>query len=98
MPLPYLKPEFQCEATCRARGERCLNFRAFGARTCRYHGARRIPPKGELNGQFKNGEHRGARERLTKNREIRELVDHGVASGLFPMDTSFGPGRRPKPK
>ena len=43
MPLPSVAIGHakQCEAICRARGDRCRNPAAFGMRTCRYHGARR---------------------------------------------------------
>jgi len=43
MPLPSVRNGWtkQCEAVCRARGDRCRNPAAFGMRTCRYHGARR---------------------------------------------------------
>ena len=40
MPLPNLKA--QCTAKNRKTGQRCLNPAAFGCKTCRYHGARKI--------------------------------------------------------
>ena len=40
LPLPNLKT--QCTAKNRKTGQRCLNPAAFGCKTCRYHGARKI--------------------------------------------------------
>lgn len=97
MPLPNVNSETRCEATCRARGERCLNLKAFGTRVCRFHGARRTAPKGELNGRYKTGGHVGYIDRCAKGRELRELLAQGIEIGMFPPGTAL-PGRKPKPR
>ena len=40
LPLPNLKA--QCTAKNRRTGQRCKNPAAFGCKSCRYHGARKI--------------------------------------------------------
>ena len=52
MPLPNLNR--QCTANNRKTGNRCKNPAAFGCRTCRYHGARRVP-KDESHPNYKHG-------------------------------------------
>jgi len=83
MPLPSVANGHakQCEATCRARGDRCKNPAAFGMRTCRYHGARRpgTVRVGADHPNFKSGwETRAARERrkaaFTRLRQLSQLL------------------------
>lgn len=100
MPLPNLTPDRQCEAITRngnRAGLRCLNLKARGTRVCKNHGARKTAPKGELNGQFKNGHCVGYRERCEKGRELRDLLAAGIEIGMFPSGTAIT-GRRPKPR
>ena len=76
MPLPSVANgrAKQCEATCRARGDRCKNPAAFGMRTCRYHGARRAETvkAGMAHPSYKHGwETRHVREK--RQEALRKL-------------------------
>ena len=71
MPLPNLKA--QCTAKNRATGNRCLNPAAFGCKTCRYHGARKIV-SGLQHHNYKHGTR--TLEALSKYSEKVAELDH----------------------
>ena len=73
MPLPSVANgnAKQCEAICRARGDRCRNPAAFGMRTCRYHGARR--PETVRSGDQHHNYRHGWDTRSSKKRRAEAL-------------------------
>ena len=79
MPLPNVRSgtASQCEARSRSADRRCLNPAAFGMRTCRYHGARRVNTvlHGTDHPQYKHGlETKDAKaKRAAKLLELRLL-------------------------
>ena len=79
MPLPVVSSgkAVRCGAMCKATGMRCCNPAAYGAKTCRYHGARRsnTVKRGASHPQYRHGretlEAKSARSRRLM--ELREL-------------------------
>lgn len=99
MPLPHLTPDRQCEATSRRSGLRCQNFKCWGCRTCKYHGARKPETirRGADHPQYRHGmetlEAKVARHHAIAR--LHELCDLGNKLGLF-HDLVKLRGRRPK--
>lgn len=99
MPLPHLTPDRQCEATSRRSGLRCQNFKCWGCRTCKYHGARKPETirRGADHPQYRHGmetlEAKVARHKAIAR--LHELCDLGNKLGLF-HDLVKLRGRRPK--
>lgn len=98
MPLPNLTLENQCQAISRRTGDRCMNLKAWGCVTCRYHGAR--PPGSVLRGndhpQYKHGKEtqEAKAHRREASKQLHKLVDLGNAIGMFQPGTKLR-GRKP---
>lgn len=88
LPLPNLKN--RCTAKNRKTGQRCKNPTAFGCKTCRYHGARKIL-SGLQHRNYKHGER--TQEALSnysqKVAELDQLEDIAHHAGVM-----VGPKRR----
>jgi hypothetical protein len=89
MPLPNIKK--QCTALNRTTGHRCKNPAAFGCKTCRYHGARRQVPSGEVHPNYRHGQRtkESVREYRTKMVKLEEVESIARSVGLL-----AGPRRR----
>lgn len=87
MPLPNLTPDNQCTAKCKRTGNRCLRLRAWGCRTCQYHGARRPGSikRGKDHPLYKHGMHskEGKAEHSKHLYELSQIEELGFAIGLL---------------
>ena len=92
LPLPNLKA--QCTAKNRTTAERCKNPAAFGCKTCRYHGARKIL-SGLEHPNYKHGERtvEALSKYSQKVAELDHLEDIAHYSGV--MTGSKRRGRKP---
>ena len=90
----------RCTATCKARGDRCLNPAAWGCATCRYHGARR--PSSIRRGTEHWNYHHGQQTLETKAERSRRLAElRDVESWMFALEmvvpgSPRWRGRKPK--
>ena len=89
MPLPNIKK--QCTARNRTTGHRCKNPAAFGCKSCRYHGAKKIIPSGEAHPNYRHGKRtkKSIEEDRMKMLELEELENIARSVGLL-----AGPRRR----
>ena len=79
----------QCKQI-KKNGDRCKNHSAYGCKTCRYHGARKIT-YGSKAPNYKHGEY--TKEAKESRERLRALSDIGNYVGMFNRKMV---GRRPK--
>ena len=96
--IPWLKkyPSKRCTAVNRRSGLRCKNPKAFGCKTCRYHGARKIQTSVNAP-NFIHGENtkEALLERRRGLRELYRLYLLGLMYGMFKKGSRLR-GRPPK--
>ena len=99
MPLPNIASgrTAQCAARSKRSLGRCRNPAAFGGKTCRIHGAKKLNAviRGADHWNFKHGHEtlEARRRRVESMSRLRFLVDLGVLGGFLKKRV---PGRRPK--
>jgi hypothetical protein len=100
MPLPcvYADRSKQCTAMSRRTGKRCLNVKAYGCKTCRFHGARKRSSikRGIAHPAYKHGQEtlQAKRERSAKLKELRDI--EGAMTVLGVLDGPRWRGRKPR--
>ena len=69
---PALLDAPRCHATSKRTGQPCQSPAVTGWRVCRHHGAGGGAPKGERNGNYKNGHY--TREAVAERRMLSALL------------------------
>ena len=96
MPLPSVSQHraMQCTARAKSTQQRCLNPTAFGCRTCRLHGARKLSSikAGRDHPNYLNGTEtlNAKRQRSLKLAELREIENDLIERGLVKCKRTVG--------
>jgi hypothetical protein len=104
MPLPNILSGKtpRCKAKCKARGDQCRNPAAYGARVCRYHGAKKPEAlkRGANHPQYRHG---GETLEAKAERHEMSVYFHETEALMFALDmvvpgSPRTRGRKPKAK
>ena len=99
MPLPSVSEHGtrQCTARAKSTRQRCLNPAAYGCKTCRLHGARKLTSikRGKYHPNYRHGTEtlEAKRQRSEGLARLREIEDDLIKRGL--MRSKRTVGRRP---
>ena len=96
MPLPSVSQHgaSQCTARAKSARQRCLNPAAFGCRTCRLHGARKLTSikRGRCHPNYRHGTEtlEAKRQRSEGLARLREIEDDLIRRGLIRSKRTVG--------
>ena len=99
MPLPSVSQHgaSQCTARAKSTGQRCLNPAAYGCKTCRLHGARKLTSikRGKCHPSYRHGAEtlEAKRQRSEGLARLREIEDDLIKRGL--IQSKLTVGRKP---
>ncbi len=96
MPLPSVSQHgaSRCKARAKSTKHRCLNPAAYGCKTCRLHGARKLTSikRGKCHPNYQHGMEtlEAKRQRSIKLTELRKIEDDLIKRGFIKCKRTVG--------